>query len=427
MTLASEYHELDELGGGRFRQTISLKPIAYRKDGSLRRIGNAWGPTGDSAWPMGVDELCDVRINPRIAGKSPLLHFGRGSQFVRFSLVGANNVAGVVSGNRVYFPNAWNNADLEYIIGGHRLQESIILRAGHPRSFGFILQEHTGFDPAALSFGAFRMLDPTLEKGDVSIPLKWIVSSRGGKYHLVVNLPGGDWQGWTLDPTLTLQPAAADGVDTWLSNGSKTRNYGISPTFAGGSGNDRVLFRWDLTSIPATATCVSVAQSWWTTVLHVGNHDARVFQVSDANADFPEGTKTNVDGVAGDCCFNYKNQSPGAETAWAGSAGLFTAGTDYINTVLATFMYTAGSPAGTELSVAFNAPGIAAVQTKFGSSFAELIVNSAGIWGFISATQPAFSDHATAGYRPKLVVNYTLAAGLLMQLQNHGAMSGGTL
>lgn len=40
----------------------------------------------------------------------------------------------------------------------------------------------------------------------------------------------------------------------------------------------------------------------------------------------------------------------------------------------------------------------------------------------------ASSDHATPAYRPQLVIDYTLpAAGLLLQMQNHGVLNGGML
>jgi hypothetical protein len=424
MTLHTEYAELDDLGRGRFRQSIALKPIAYRKDGSLRRIGNVLAST--AAHEVGIDELCQVRIATRIAGKSPVLTFGHGKDRVAFSLAGANNVAGVVSDNRVYFANAWNNADLEYITGGHRLQESIFLRAGHPRSFGFILQEHTGFDPATLSFGSFRMLDPTLEKGDVSIPLKWIVSSRGGKYHLVVNLPGGDWQGWTLDPTLTLQPAAADGVDTLLNSTATTvtYNYGISPNgfiriyTIPGSNVGLDLVQFDISSLPAGATLNSATLT--ETTVAVSDNTAVNIAVYRALTQWYEGAKNGAAPDPGTDGSTWNLRNANGAVAWAGGAG-GGAGLDYAVAATATATVTVNLSESTWNVLADVSAWYAGTATNYG--WWVRAVDGADKWKAFG-----FSDHATAAYRPKLVVDYTLpAAGLLLQLQSHGVWNGGTL
>lgn len=204
MTILTSHAEIEDLGRGRFRTTLGLKPIAYERNGAMRRIGNVVAATGDPAFPMGTDELAQFRLDPRIAGKSPLLHFGKGSSFLRLALSGANNVSGQVSGNVVTFANAWNNADLTYTMGGHRLQESILLRAGHPRAFSFILSEHSSnFDPVSLSFGSdFRILQPTLDppagSEQMNLPLQWLVTQQGGKWVLSVTLPDGDWTGWRI-------------------------------------------------------------------------------------------------------------------------------------------------------------------------------------------------------------------------------------
>lgn len=417
MTLHTEYAELDDLGRGRFRQTISLKPIAYRKDGSLRRIGNAWGPTGDSAWPMGVDELCDVRINPRIAGKSPLLHFGRGSQFVRFSLVGANNVAGQVSGGRVFFPNAWDNADLEYIIGEHRLQESVYLRAGHPRTFEFIIQEHAGFDPATLSFGSFRILDPTLEppvgSDKLPIALKWIVSSQGGKFHLKVTLPDGDWAGWTLDPTLT---QTADTNDTVIQGASAVWATARGTAFSFDSTTQwpqvgtrftvqylvyRDFLKFDTSTIPVGSTINQVNLQ----MVCIADGSTELdfdIQIVKQNWSAQDPIAAGNMDAAYDACL----AGTADDNIWRNTAGIA------INTV-----YTSGN-----LNTAWVVPG----GNTYYSLRSSLDFNNVVPTGN-NYIQLASSNHVTAAYRPKLVVDYTEAAGLLLQLQNHGVLNGGTL
>ncbi len=408
--LHAEHVELDELGGGRFRQTISLKPIAYRKDGSLRRIGNALTTTGSADFPLAVDELCQFRIDPRIAGKSPLIHFGKGQSMVRFALSGANNVAGQVSGNSVTFPNAWNNADLEYVIGGHRLYEYIHLRANHPRTFTFIIQEHVGFDPKTLQFGNdFRILQPTLEppmgSEKMALPLSWIVSQQGGKWQLSVTLPVGDWTGWALDPTLTLQPNAADGIDTMIMNGGATNNCGgHSSLYIGeetGSTNwiDRTLIRFNLISIPSDAIITSSVLSLYAWSDYSSN--ARTCRVYRQKRAWLEGTRVFADDApaTGATWIRYDTtnnwQTAGGfgandcEQADIGSRD-FTA-TETLNE-FKNFVLTPTTKAGLDLGNGW---------------MVKMDTETNDAYGFAS------SDHATAAWHPKLVVGYTLPGGAI--------------
>jgi len=210
-----------------------------------------------------------------------------------------------------------------------------------------------------------------------------------------------------IDPTFTDQPDAASGVDVHLRSTAASNNFGVSTVY---QTNVSVtwLLRWNISAIPAGATCDNATQSLWNDGTSTQNRSKDFYQVSDANADFPEGTKNNAAGVAGDCCWNYKEQTGGSETAWAGSAGLRTATTDYINTVIFTHNYTANDPAGTEMAATFNAAGKAAIEAYFGSTFS--------VCGFETGTLPASrtSDHGTAATRPQLVVDYTAAGGAVL-------------
>ena len=46
MTILRICSETEELGGGRFRLTQHLRPIAYDDAGTLRRIVSDWGDSG---------------------------------------------------------------------------------------------------------------------------------------------------------------------------------------------------------------------------------------------------------------------------------------------------------------------------------------------------------------------------------------------
>ncbi len=70
--------------------------------------------------------------------------------------------------------------------------------------------------------------------------------------------------------TLTLQPDATAGVDTYIYSGSKNANYGTSSEMGVGEDNNsnnkaaRSLIKFDLSSIPDNATITAATLSLWT-------------------------------------------------------------------------------------------------------------------------------------------------------------------
>lgn len=415
MRLGGTHFELDErVENGRtiFTHTQHMKPIASYKNGSLRRDPFTLSATGSADWPVAVDGICDVRIAPRIAGKSPVLHVGHGKDFARFALVGANNVKGVVKDNSTLFVNAWNNADLRYEYGGHLLRESISLRANHPRSFGFILHEHSGFDPVAMTVGSLRIMQPTLEPPDgsaldmLTVPLKWLVAQQGGKWTLTVTLPEGDWTGWTLDPTLTLQPNPTDGKDTKLYQAEPTFNYGAS---AGGETGMafgtrlRLLYCFSLATLPVGVTVTNGAlslycnQEFSATDYDVGIHTALT--------EWWEGSRTGSAPPAGEdgACWNLRNAN--GAVAWAGGAG-GAAGSDWTAIATATTTIT-----GINAWFTWDATADIVAWVGGASNYGWWALNASESTNS-SAKRFVLSDYTTdTSLRPKLVIEYTLPGG----------------
>ena len=254
--------------GGRLRRTVlSVSTVNYqRQNGAWTPITNQIGDMGVPGMGKGVDELIQFRIAETLAGQAPVLHIGRGTTHIKVAVIGTNTpTPGVVSGQSIRFNEAWNNADLEYVVGGHFVKENIYLKAGHPASFSFRIDSHAGFDPATLTFGELRILPPVLTKpGETSVKLSWVTSVVGGKTVLTVTLPPGDWSGWVLDPTTTLQPAAGDSyiVDTF-----PTTNVGTSQSLQVGDGDaavsaqNRPLVKFDTSGIPSGDTVSSATLS----------------------------------------------------------------------------------------------------------------------------------------------------------------------
>jgi hypothetical protein len=102
-----------------------------------------------------------------------------------------------------------------------------------------------------------------------------------------------------------------------------------------------------------------------------------------------------------------------SSTAWPGSGGARTSGTDYeADASPPTITFPASSPdteaqadltTGNNLTAARIAGWFGAVNTNYGIGIA--------ITGSTSGRQWHSSSAATAGYRPKLVIEYTVAGG----------------
>ncbi len=270
MTILGRNWERKKLPDGQTQLTIYQKPIAYEKNGVLKHITNILDASGDPVFPVGVDELVQFRIKDKLAGESPIIHFGKGQTHVRITPLNTNNVTGIVSGNSITYPEAWDNADFRATVAGHLVELDAPLKTGHPETFAFRLNEHQGLDLETLSTADFCVLQPLLRNPNAAegVPLQWVVTESGGKTLLTVTLPEGDWTGWVLDPTLTLQPDAAAGLDTFIFSDAPTTNWGTNIVLAVGDnlldapGPIRSLIEFGgLSAIPVTSIISSVTFS----------------------------------------------------------------------------------------------------------------------------------------------------------------------
>ena len=228
--------------------------------------------------------------------------------------------------------------------------------------------------------------------------------------------------------TVNIAITTGVGADTYIASGAPTANIGIRDEIqlSTGASNRRPLLRFDLYSIDPS----KIIQSALLKLTPKANYNSatyNLFQVSDDNGNWIEGTKNGTLAGAGEPCWNAKQAdgSGGVTEAWAGSAGLSTAGIDYINTVLATL--TSALTANTQLEIPFNAAGLAILQSWFGDAN-----NNGFLFLTNTSTQTLFhsGEATTESYRPVLTVTYTEAGGLLKvnmnaQMQSlNGGMRG---
>jgi hypothetical protein len=211
-----------------------------------------------------------------------------------------------------------------------------------------------------------------------------------------------------IDPDFSTTSTAGD---TFLeSGGNATKNYGqkdvLELTLA--STSKVALMKFDCSSISADATASAATLALTKTTQGTANAGTlSAYGIASANGNWIEGTKNGTTAGAGEPCWNAKEAdgAGGVTTAWAGSDGCQTAGTDYINTLLGSGSVQRSDAAGTAHTITFNSDGYVTIKTWFGSNDANY-----GLWIGASNGQSyyASAEHATEGYRPVFTVTYSV-------------------
>jgi hypothetical protein len=232
-----------------------------------------------------------------------------------------------------------------------------------------------------------------------------------------------EWQAITTGAAfpITVDPTFTDGYggdattykDCQLRNDATgtpprtERNYGNYPDLLLNT-STRALLEFDLSSIAAGSTCDSATLSVYQDTQ--GTNSAftlTVYSVASGNAAWIEGTGNgSAYAASGEPCWESlaADGSGGVTTAWAGSNGLGTSGTDYEASALGTANGNRSDANGTEYALSLTTTR---VDDWFGgdtANYGVLLVTSASLGGIGSA------EHSTTGYRPKLVVEYTEAS-----------------
>lgn len=251
--------------------------------------------------------------------------------------------------------------------------------------------------------------------GTVDRPTAWDANGSPENPNITINTSyaagyvefGGDVAGATLpitiDPTLTAQPDAAAGLDTQIDQESpdtpKSDNafMMIGNQWYSGDLKYRGLLKFDVSSIPADATCDDATLSLWHFDINGSNtSDTKVYRQLRA---WVEAQAT------------WNIYSTGNSWATAGGFGA----TDCEQTEIGSRSMSSSETNG-EKQWSLSA---SAVQDWWDGG----LTNNGILMKAAESTSDAHSyrssDYATAGERPKLVVNYTEAGG--------GAVSGSVI
>ncbi len=274
MGLLTTHVEAEELIPGLIQHIIHPRRVAYQEAGYLRPMFTDWEDSGDGNHPhmvanapmmirasntgiMRWHPTRDTQVWMEIG--DPVFRPAGGGPVQTFDFANPTR-----NGNRI----RWNKnaADLIYDHGGHFGKFGLVLKtAARPlnREFAFPLTyqglvrngrvlSYQGQDVMHMRpFDAYDLDDPDGER--INVPHEF--RNVQGQEFVVLTLPIeiDSFARPVLDPTLVLQPDAADGLDTTVVSNNPTTNNGTQAWVRVGmfSNNvQRTLIKFDLTTLP---------------------------------------------------------------------------------------------------------------------------------------------------------------------------------
>lgn len=415
MALLTEHVEQDDLGQGRRRNTIHLKPIAYRENGSLRAMVQAW-EDGDAARPHMVTRA-PLMVS---SGNDGMRRFHPTREESKYLEIGAPFVQ--VAGNwtqvnlgqptRANKRLTWQTANADFMVdfGGHFCKLEIELKGG------YVPQNSRVAFPVGIS-GLTRQGVNILDGGNVVANLRPFIcydaaapedirpiahqfTNLAGQPYLLLTLPS--LAGMTrpvIDPTLSLQPDATDGLDTYIRSGVTTANHGADTDVRVGESTAAVdiyrgLFKFDLSTLPSAAVISAATFSLFAVTDRSAND--RTYRVFRQKRAWVEAQAT------------WDEYSTG--NAWQ-TAGGFGAN-DCEQTDIGNRIFVAAETVNQFKDISLTPVTKTALDLGNGW-LVKADTESSDAYHFSS------SDNATALNRPKLVIDYTEPAGVTLFMASY--------
>jgi len=330
--LLNTHVEIESLGGGRFRQTIHVAPIAYDDGGVLKRIDSNWGDSNIPERPsmVSASQLMatvaddgDLRVHPTREDSryfefgAPLINVG--GEWVRPGFRDR-----VRDGNTISWTSLGNNETAFLTHAGHYIKWGIQPLKKWDRWSQFAMPvgltglTREGGQLFADGEPVMHLRKPVVYDLDNPLDVRQIAHEfvqQAGQWYALFTLP--DLTGMSrplVDPTLELQPDEASGKDALIYAGAADTNYGSYLDIAIGwwnSGVDEIkgLLQFDISEIPSDSTITS-------SDLQVRLHSesdvtARDIAIYRGLVEWWEGTENGADPGAGidGCTWNDRNNN----------------------------------------------------------------------------------------------------------------------
>ena len=210
----------------------------------------------------------------------------------------------------------------------------------------------------------------------------------------------------TFDPDYVIS-GDTGGRDTHVNDGNTDKHYGSWGDILIDAGDIALLY-FDLSAIPADATCDDATLSLWNETTSTSTKTSTFYEILVANDGWPVGA--TAEPGTGYATYAHHTED---SVEWAGGEnGCFVSGTDRAAGSIGAVSHVNGNAQDTECSGALTA---ADVEDWFGDTA------NYGIAGDMTDSKPNWrsSNHATAAYRPSLEVNYTEAGGVSLPVFYH--------
>jgi hypothetical protein len=417
-----EYGEnftIENLGGNQRKLTGYLRPVNYKdSQGNWQPINTNWQDSGVTERPnivsasklmvsVGNDGM--RRIHPT---REDDVYAEIGAPYIKVG--GVWTKVNIGNPTRTANKLSWTttNANVYIYHAGHYIKLEIELKNGWTPSGG-----QFAF-PVGLN-GLTRTGDTLYKNGNpvmiLSAPVVYDkdntedvrkITSQfttvNGQPYLLFTLP--DLTGMSkpiVDPTLTLQPDATAGKDTFIASVNATTNQGTNVNFNAGEPNTgsnirRGLIQFDLSTLPSNSVINSATFSVY--LINDASDNARTFRVYRMKRSWVEGTGNATitnDGATWNTYDGVNN--------WT-TAGAFDAA-DCEQTDIGSVAFSASET----LNVFKDFPLTPTTKAGLDLGFGWLIKADTELnEGYLFAS----SDTATAAQRPKLVIVYTLVNNL---------------
>jgi hypothetical protein len=360
-----------------------------------------------------IGETGTRRWMPRRNYPTEYIEFGRLQSWTGAAWVDVNLGTAVRTGNAI----AWDttNFSLALTNNWHRIKIEAVLKTEVARRR---LRWPVSLSGLTYNAGALTSIADGVVVGHVDKPIAWDAngSNQNRNVTIVTTYSGGylEFGGdlslvvlpITIDPTFTDGPGGdvTSSFDSYVNEAGPDSMYGAATLLylwrQGGANRLNSLVKFDFSGIPGGVT-INARTLYFYQYINgaLASANIPIYRILVADSGWLE-----------NCSWNYANGDI-ATDRWAGDvannggsdAGCSVSGTDYAAAAMATFSIGGGDLLGVEYAISLDA-----------TEFASMLAANHGLY----VIEPndvecavCSSDHATAGYRPKIVIDYTAAGG----------------